>query len=350
MTTRRVLLLWFAIPALYGLSHFGVVFVLATLVGSIGALGVYGMVRRLRDQASVTAPATASRLLDLAAVVTAVTTLLTLGVEDVRHSFTSASVLAAIMGACILAGALIVSLGQRMPDRALGLLFEAVLSVAALALFPWAIAANGDVPIQTILHFLPVAFDAVVLWLSVCLVRSSPGQRAEHRYLVSAVAMLIAADVVAAATEYGTLHDDLAIVRLFACCLLAVAALQPSVRLPVEPTVAFPSRLSLGAVAAPLVLTLLAPALFALQALSGTPPRLAVVLGGTSAVAFLVAVYLVRKVQEGAKNEYRAHHDPLTGLPHRAMFHDRLEVACRPVRREPVPRWVSCSSTSTASR
>jgi diguanylate cyclase (GGDEF)-like protein len=328
MTIRRVVLVGLVISALCGVSRLSVVLVVAVLVACIGALVAYGMFRRHGDRATVNVRATASPLLGLAALVFAVAALLCVGGEDPSHSFMSGSALAAVAGTCILAGALIAALEQRMPDRALGQLFEAALSLAVLGLLPWSIAVNDDVSVGATVEYLPVLLSAIALWLSVCLVRSSPGQRAEYAYLLVAVVMLTAVDGVAALTaESGALQDDLAAVRLLACCLLSVAALQPSVRLPVEATASLPSRLGPGAVAAPLGFTLLAPALFSLQALSGNPPRLAVVLGGSSAVAFLVSVYLVRKVQEGAKNEYRAHHDPLTGLPHRAMFHDRLEVA-----------------------
>jgi diguanylate cyclase (GGDEF)-like protein len=328
MTIRRVVLVGFVVSALCGLSRLSAALVVAGLLACIGALVAYGMFRRRGDRVTATVRGTASPLLDLAAVVFAVGAVLAAGGGDARQSLKSGSALAVVAGTCILAGALIAALEQRTPDRALGHLFEAALSLAVLGLFPWAIAVNGDVSVGATVQYLPVLLSAIVLWLSVCLVRSSPGQRGGSVYLVVAAAMLTAADAVAAATpDSGAWHDDLVVVRLLACCLLSVAALEPLVRLPVEPTASLPSRLGPGAVAAPLGLTLLAPALFSLQALSGNPPRLAVVLGGASAVAFLVSVYLVRKVQEGTKNEYRAHHDPLTGLPHRAMFHDRLEVA-----------------------
>jgi diguanylate cyclase (GGDEF)-like protein len=267
-------------------------------------------------------------LLGLAAVTTAAAAICRLG-DDGVDRFPSVAAVLGLLGAAVGALALMVFLYQQIRERAVSLLFEAVLCVAAIGLFPWAMAMNSGSPVGSTVRWLPVAADAVVVAIGLHLLRTTKGTDARYAYVVSAFAVLLAADVVTASgiDGGGALPQSMAVVQLIACCALALVTILPSVGQPGARPASSSSRLGPGRIAAPLGLTLVAPALFALQAVSGQAPSLGVVLGGTSVVAFLVAVYLVRQVQEGARAEYRAYHDPLTGLPHRAMFHDRLEEA-----------------------
>ena len=223
-----------------------------------------------------------------------------------------------------------------MRDRSLGVLLEAVLCVVALSFIPWALAASHAAPLDVALRCVPPMVDAVVLWIGVRLLQSRTVPWPAAACMFSALFWLLAIDITLAVHVLGVsgpAQDQLEAARIWACCVLGAAALLPAIWQPADSMQAFPRRLGAGRVAAPLGLTLLAPALFALQAVGGNPPDLPVVLGGSSLLAFLVAVYLVRQVQEGASAELRANHDALTGLPNRAMFHDRLEVALTHARR-----------------
>jgi len=44
-------------------------------------------------------------------------------------------------------------------------------------------------------------------------------------------------------------------------------------------------------------------------------------------IIFIGSYFLLMTYREGAENEYRAHHDPLTKLPNRTLFSDRLSTA-----------------------
>jgi diguanylate cyclase (GGDEF)-like protein len=247
------------------------------------------------------------------------------------------------LGILATAGVGLVGLGlflllqQQRRDHCLGVLFEAILCVATLGFIPWALWAGASGPGDAALRSLPAMVAAVALWLGIRLVGDAEDRAHTADLAVSALFWMVVVDVVVASGVAAAVTEaqrSLEVVRLAAGCALAVAAVNFVRRLPVDRTATLPSQLGPGKVAAPLGLTLLAPALFALQAIQGDPPGLSVVLTGSSVMAFLVAVYLVRQVQESARAELRANHDALTGLPNRAMFHDRLEVALAHARRE----------------
>jgi diguanylate cyclase (GGDEF)-like protein len=118
--------------------------------------------------------------------------------------------------------------------------------------------------------------------------------------------------------------------------LLAVTALDPSLRRVFEPLIGEPARFS----AAHLVMTelgmLVPPAVIALHALrrAPIPPAPAVASAVASAV---LAAYLGSLLLQRGVIERRAEHDGLTGLPNRMLFGDRLARALAHARRNELP-------------
>ena len=337
MTKSRLFIAWAALPLIWGLSIvIGVRAVLTVLVLALLALGGVGFSLLLRRRDLAAAQRQAPILVWLGVLVLAETAVVGGSSPVVTGPFPAPLASVAVAGVVLVGLGFFLLLRVEMRERSLGVLLEAVLCVVALSFIPWALAASHAAPLDVALRCVPPMVDAVVLWICVRLLQRRTVPWPAAASALSALFWLLAIDIALAVHVLGVsrpAQDQLEAARIWAACVLGAVALLPAIWQPVDSMPTFPRRLGAGRVAAPLGLTLVAPALFALQAVGGNPPPLPVVLGGSSLLAFLVAVYLVRQVQEGARAELRANHDPLTGLPNRAMFHDRLEVALAHARR-----------------
>jgi diguanylate cyclase (GGDEF)-like protein len=228
----------------------------------------------------------------------------------------------------------------RVPDRAVDVLVEAVLAAIVVDMVVWSavVARNGHVGLAAgaVVSVLVLpALDAALLAIAVRVSLVAYDQAAGPRAVAIAIAAQLTAHLVAAVIALtGWSHPDAA-VRLLAVLALGMSAVgltDASMAVIFEPQVTDRGQLSAAHPAIVAGASLVAPGVLLAQALrhDALSPGLAV---GSAALALLMVGHLIHLIRRRADVEHRTEHDPLTDLPNRVLFDDRLEVAVARARR-----------------
>lgn len=241
-------------------------------------------------------------------------------------------------------------------DRA-GMIDALIVTVAA-GVAGWMLALQPiatDVTVPAIERFVAVSYplmDLAMLPVMVRLLTGGGRQTVALQAVIAALTLAIGANFVYAYLAWrGDPLDWLALVYPLGFALTASAALHPSVAAldsprdlhdgPEEPQIP-PRPLTRRRFAALVAVSLAVPVLALEEWLRGEPAHVAVVSVGTIVVFVLVAIRLwglvrdvealtVRQGERRLRRElaHQAKHDPVTGLPSRAVFLDRVRDAAR---------------------
>ncbi|HEX4865847.1 MAG TPA: GGDEF domain-containing protein, partial [Acidimicrobiales bacterium] len=224
-------------------------------------------------------------------------------------------------------------LHERLPTRLVESLAAAVVSSGALA-FPIlalvVVPTLGWHPGKELSAVAPPLLDIVMMWLTVSVVSLTRRHPVAYRYLLGGfVCMFVAHSLTAAAllAGYRTSPVPLDAVLLWGLCLWSCAILHPSQRHALDP-IPFrsgkPGWIYIGLM---VVGALVPPAVLTAKALLGIHNSVALFAAGSGVLPLLIVMYLTYQVYTRSAAEYRAQHDPLTGVCNRVLFNDRLESA-----------------------
>jgi diguanylate cyclase (GGDEF)-like protein len=254
-----------------------------------------------------------------------------------------------LMGTALIAVAVIGFVRGRIPggDRA-GLIDALVVAVGA-ALLTWTFLMAplvGDSSASMLEIGVALAYPVLDVLLLGILVRImlAPGYQVPSlRFIMLALVFLLAADFpyafMAIEGTYQT-GDLVEVGWLAASFLWAAAALHPSMRVVATPVEAAEGQLSPGRLVMLAAASLMAPAVLVIQGVLGESVDIPVIATGCVVLFLLVIARLGGLVSDlrttlserrslEEELQHRALHDPLTGLPNRALFYERLEQALR---------------------
>ncbi|HET6965417.1 MAG TPA: EAL domain-containing protein [Acidimicrobiales bacterium] len=249
------------------------------------------------------------------------------------------ALVATMAGDVMAVGGLAVLLHGRMPGRVVETLAAAAVTALGL-LFPLlmlvVVPDLGWHPGQQLPVLTLPALDLVVVWLALDVRSLNDRRPSGYSYLVAGAACLMGAHATTAALFLNRNDSSplpLNAVLLWGACLWAVAVAHPSQRRPPDPVPLRSSRPGWSHVVLMIVAAMVTPSvLVALRALriDNTPSALII---ASALLPALVVGYLLHQVYARSAAEYRAQHDPLTGVCNRVLFNDRLDAALVEARR-----------------
>jgi diguanylate cyclase (GGDEF)-like protein len=302
----------------------------AVLSSAATALGIghYRLRRRIRGQRGQ--PVDRWTLYALGASVLVVAYALHL--NDPERAFPGLPEYLALGAHIPLAAATTGLIADRIPGRALATLLSAMLAsasasyVAGIAVLHT--APNDPTSAAVVMGVALPAATLLLVILGAYLLRLSEGSRAMVALLLGAalsLLLLLVFDTLGSLYGYSFGPPAPALVIL-GFGFYGAAALHPATGVLVEPALATNTRIGGWHVAGLLAPVIAGPVGTWVEVARDS--RLAApALVGSSSLSLLVVLYLVQLVQSRSGLAHRVHHDDLTGLPNRALFEDRLEVA-----------------------
>ena len=303
---------------------------LAFAAGTVGAV-LYALTRRQRFHPPAWRRAWAGLGAGLLAVA-AGAVLQVFGMAGLPTSLGVPFVLTCVGDVLAVAG-LVWLLEHRVSGRAAEALAESVVVALALAFVVLTLAIvpiDGWRPGLELVAITPPLLDVVVLWMVCSLVSLTERHPVSYGYLVGGVgAVLVGHSGFAARTLMHTTsrHGPFFIVLLWGAALWAISMVHPSLRRPFDAVPLRPSRPGKAKLVMLVALALVVPAVLSIQSALGVSTREPALVVGSTLLPLIMVLYLLRQVYTHAAAEYRAQHDPLTGVCNRVLFEDRLRLA-----------------------
>ncbi|HXQ91164.1 MAG TPA: EAL domain-containing protein, partial [Acidimicrobiales bacterium] len=248
------------------------------------------------------------------------------------------------VGAVLAIAGLTSLIRQRLPERATEALAEAFVATMALAFVVLALVlvpAQGWRPAHELPAIGAPLLDVIVLWLACSLVSLTERHPASYGYFIGGFACLFFANAVSAALMLsgGTHHTtSVETVVLWGTCFWGLSLVHPSRQRSFDPVPLRSMRPSGVKVAMLVAVALVVPGVLSVQSALGISSREPGLIIGSTLLPLLMLLYLLHQVFTHAAAEYRAQHDPLTGVCNRLLFEDRLRQCLAQAERtvEPV--------------
>ena len=244
-----------------------------------------------------------------------------------------AAMVASTAGDLLAIAGLVALIHQRLPERSMDSVAEAMLPTLALGFVMLALVivpAQGWRPGRQVPAIAAPLLDMVLLWLVCSLVSLTERHPTNYRYLIAGFACLFAANASYAALSLAAASASsqfVGIVALLGVCCWAVAFVHPSRKVAFEPVPLRSVRPRGVRVAMLVAVSLVVPGVLSAESALGISDHQPVLLIGSMLLPSLLVLYLLHQVFTHAAAEYRAQHDSLTGVCNRLLFEDRLRLA-----------------------
>jgi diguanylate cyclase (GGDEF)-like protein len=260
-------------------------------------------------------------------------------VRDVPRQVVALRVLAA--AALFLAGA-VALVAKRLRAAAIELVIESSISTAGLALLAYCLvldplANEPGVQADAVIAFFAVVLSVAALVMYGWLLSVDPEAKGTATGMFAFCGLSVLASGVVALCGVLAVPVDprlrVALVIIGLCGLFASAA-HPDHRVFANPALTVESnRIGHRAVMA-MTAVVVGPILVTLSLLTDLSISLAVTAMGSSLLSVAVCAHVFRLLRRWGALEHEVHHDGLTGLPNRAYFNNRLELAVGLARTE----------------